>query len=67
MYLPDSYEICGLLDSIESIEDNLKLKFKFIKVIEIPITALPVEKLDDVIGERIGIIHMNGKYLMRKY
>jgi len=67
MHLPDSYEICGLLESIEPIEDNLKLKFKFIKVIEVPITALPVEKLYDVIGERIGIIHMNGKYLMRKY
>ena len=59
-------EICGILDSFEQTEDDLKLKFKFIKVIEIPLIALPVEELHKMIGERIGIIRINGDYRIRK-
>ena len=66
MYLLENYEICGILDSIESTEGNLKLKFKYIKVIEIPLTALPVKKIQEMVGKRIGVICMNGKYRLRK-
>ena len=66
MQLKDRTEVCGVLDSFEQTEDDLKLKFTVTKVIKVPLEALPVKKIQEMIGKRIGVICMNGKYRLRK-
>ncbi len=64
--MKDRTEICGILDSFEQTEGNIKLKFVFSKVIKVPLEALPVKKIQEMVGRRIGIICMEGKYRLRK-
>jgi len=64
--LKENQEFCAKLESIDKTEDNLKLKFTVIKLIEIPTKALPIEKLGELLGQKIGVININGNYLVRK-
>ena len=66
MELKKNYEIIGTLDSVESAKNKLKLKFKMIKLIELPLTAIPLEKMQEMQGQQIGILLINGKYWIRK-
>ena len=66
MELNENHEIIAILDSIELTDYKLLLKFKMIKLIELPLTAIPLEKIQEMHGQLIGILLMNGKYWIRE-
>jgi len=66
MHLKENYEIYGILDSIEVTKYKLKLKFKVMKLIELPLPAIPIEKLQKMQGQKVSILCLNDKYWLRK-
>ena len=65
--LPSNTEIVGLLSSIKNEKNKIKLVFTILKEIEIPQNTIPQEKIESLIGYRIGIFHAdNNSYKIRK-
>ncbi len=55
MHLKQSHEIVGTLAEIKPEQDKIKLVFAIRKEIEIPWGSIPREKLESVVGKKVGI------------
>jgi hypothetical protein len=66
MILGNNTEIIGRLTKIKQENNQNILVFSFLKEIEIPIEAISKKKLDTLVGERIGILHCQDHYKIRK-
>ena len=66
MELTENNEICGVLDSIESSEGKLILKFSVVKVVEMSFTSALRKELLDLRKQKICIINIDGEYHVRK-
>ena len=64
--MKNNCEIVGILSEVETGAERHKLIFTMMKAIEIPYKAIPVEKLKELEGQRIGILNIDGKYRIRK-
>ncbi len=64
--LKDGYEVIGTLDSIQSDGKQYKLLFTVMKTIKIPASSIPLDKLHEFVGLRIGILHLDNKFKIRK-
>jgi len=64
--LVSNTEIIGTLASVKDENNKTKLVFTICKEIEIPESAIPREKLEGFIGERIGVFNCDGEYRIRK-
>lgn len=59
-------EICGYLEKVDCKENCLILSFNIKKIVEIP-SALDIEKLHNMIGEKIAILHIGGEYYIENF
>lgn len=59
-------EIVGILSTIKTVVDKHKLIFTMMKIIEIPRSAIPTEKLQELRGARIGVSKIDGAYRFRR-
>ncbi|MCK5111963.1 MAG: hypothetical protein KAQ84_00335 [Thermoplasmatales archaeon] len=67
MHLKLSHEIVGTLHKIKTEQDQIRLIFGIYKEIEIPRDSIPREKLESVVGKKVGIFHSDdGVYKLRK-
>jgi len=64
--LKDGYEVIGTLDVIESDGKQHKLSFTIMRTVEIPASSIPLDKLHEFVGLRIGILHLDNKFKIRK-
>jgi len=61
MKLNEREEIVGTLVDINAENRNLILTFGISKRLELPASAIPKEKLQALVGTRIGLLHLDGK------
>jgi hypothetical protein len=66
MLLKNNHEVIGYLYNIEKTEGMLKIRFTAEFDIDVPVAVFPVEKLQDLLGQRIGILNIDGEYRLRK-
>jgi len=66
MNLTKNCEICGVLSSIESYEGKLLLKFSVVRLVETPLKQSLHKSLQEMLGEKICIINIDGEYHVRK-
>ncbi len=67
MYLKLSHEIVGTLYKIKTEQDQIRLIFGIYKEIEIPRDSIPREKLESVVGTKVGIFRSDDNgYFLRK-
>jgi hypothetical protein len=66
MNLAKNCEICGVVSSIESYEGKIHLKFSVDKLVETPLTQSLQESLQEMLGEKICMINIDGEYYVRK-
>ena len=66
MELKENSEIIGKLASVETEGDKHKLIFTIMKTIEVSRKAIPVEKLQELQGQRIGIFRIDERYKVWK-
>ena len=66
MILKDGYEVIGTLDVIESDGKQHKLSFIIMRTVEIPASSIPLNILHKFVGLRIGILHLDNKFKIRK-
>lgn len=66
MRLQNNNEIVGVLSKIKDKDSCIELVFMIQKKIEIPQDTLSWEKLQSVVGKRIGIFNCGGYYKLRK-
>jgi len=59
-------EIVGILHAVEEEDNNCNLQFSCTVEIELPSTAIPHEQLSSLVGERIGLLNMDGDFYIRK-
>ena len=59
-------EIIGYLEKVDCKENCLILSFNIKKIVEIPSALGIEEKLRKMIGEKIGILHLDGEYHIRQ-
>ena len=65
MELRPNCEIVGFLSDVREDDGQLKLTFAICKDIEIPEYTIPMEKLRNAVGSRIGILNHNNHYKLR--
>jgi len=65
MELKPNFEIVGVLSDVKEDDGQLKLTFAICKDIEIPEHTIPIEKLRNAVGNRIGIFNHNNRYSLR--
>lgn len=66
MNLTKNCEICGVLNSVESYEGKLHLKFSVDKPVETPLKQSLQKSLEEMLGEKICMIKIDGEYYIRK-
>ncbi len=67
MHLKQSHEIVGTLAEIKPEQDKIKLVFAICKEVEIPWGSIPREKLESVVGTKVGIFRSDDNgYRLRK-
>ena len=66
MRLKQNSEIVGCLSNVDLVKGKHKLTFSLMREVVIPAEAIPFKILKDLQGQRIGILHMNGGYKVRK-
>ena len=66
MNLTKNCEFCGVLSSIESYEGKLQLKFSVVKLVEMPFKQSLQKSLQEMLGEKICMINIDGEYYVRK-
>ena len=66
MKLEANHEIVGILLKVKVEEDQIKLKFSIMKDIELPKEAFSYQQLHDLMDKHIGILNLNGTYLIRQ-
>lgn len=66
MKLTENNEICGVLDSIESSEGKLILKFSVVREVEIPFISAFRKELHKLRKQKICVINIDGEYYVRK-
>jgi hypothetical protein len=65
--LTHNSEIIGTISSVKNENNKIRLIFTIYKEIEIPQNAIPIEKLESVVGKKIGIFHSdNDVYILRE-
>jgi len=62
---PDK-EIIGVLHAVEEEGNNCNLHFSCTIEIELPSTAVSHEQLTSFVGERIGVLNVDGEFFIRK-
>ncbi len=65
-YLEPNHEIIGILTGLENTDDQIVMEFTIHKKIGIPIGAIPREKLQKMVGTRIGVFNNDGDYRTRR-
>ncbi len=67
MHLKLSHEIVGTLHKIKKEPDQIRLIFDIYKEIEIPRDSISREKLESVVGTKVGIFRSDDNvYFLRK-
>lgn len=66
LQLESNQEIIGILKKIQYNNGKILLTFIIKKVVEIPVNLGLKKLLRKHIGEKIGILHVEGRYLVRK-
>ena len=66
MILKDGCEVIGTDDVIESDVKQHKLSFIIMRIVEIPASSISLDKLYEFVGLRIGILHLDNKFKIRK-
>ncbi len=66
MRLESDREIVGILHAFEEENNSCNLQFSCTIEIDLPSTAFPREQLSSLVGERIGILNMDGEFFIRK-
>ena len=66
MRLEPDREIIGVLHAVEEEDNSCNLQFSCTVEIELPATAVSHEQLSSLVGERIGILNMDGEFFIRK-
>jgi len=64
--LKNNNEIIGQLNSIEKIDNKLKLKFTIHKEIELSLDSISVDILVKLKGKLAGIINVDGQFFVRE-
>lgn len=62
---PDN-EIIGTLYAVGGDDNCSKLQFSCVKEIELPHTAVSLDKLHSLVGKRIGILNLDGQFFVRE-
>lgn len=65
-YLGSNHEIVGILNRLENTDDQIVMEFTIHKKIGIPRGAIPIEELESVVGNRVGVFNCSGVYKLRK-
>ncbi len=65
MKLEPNHEIVGDISNVHEENGFIKLTFSLQKEVDIPEDAISSEKLESLIGKRIGIFNCNGIYKIR--
>jgi hypothetical protein len=55
-----------VLKSVDSSDDKLLLKFSFVKLVETPLKPDLQKSLQELLGQKICIINIDGEYFIRK-
>ncbi len=66
MNLTENSEICGVLDSIESSDGKLILKFSVVSEVEMPFISTLRKELLELRKQKICLINIDGEYYARK-
>ncbi|UCD13748.1 MAG: hypothetical protein JSW60_09370 [Thermoplasmatales archaeon] len=66
MIIKNHEEFIGNLSVVQTQDSKHKLKFIAMEEIEIPEDAIPIENIRALIGKKIGILHIDSKYKLRK-
>lgn len=59
-------EIVGILKSIKKQDEQIKIVFTITQEIDIPSSAISYKTLQRHLGNKIGLLNLNGKYKLRK-
>jgi len=65
MELTNNMEIIGKLTSVETDRGKHKLIFTMKKTIEIPLNAISVKKLQELQGQKISFLNVDGEFRVR--
>ena len=65
MKLELNHEIVGNISNVHDENGFKKLTFSLQKEVEIPVDAISSEKLESLIGKRVGIFNCDGIYKIR--
>jgi hypothetical protein len=63
MRLKSNHEIVGTLSDIKLERDQVKLLFTTMREIELPKEVLSYKQLKAFLGERVGVLNVNGEFL----
>jgi len=64
--LEPNKEIIGVLHAVEEEDNNCTLQFSCTIEIELPSNAVSHEQLTTLVGERIGVLNVDGEFFIRK-
>ena len=62
---PDN-EIIGTLHAVGGDDNCSKLQVSCVKELELPRAAVSLDKLHSLVGKRIGILNIEGKFFLRE-
>ena len=66
MKLSNCEEIIGTLKAYEQMSDENRLTFIMETIIDIPKDAISIENLEECKQSTISILHLDGKYYLKK-
>ena len=66
MKLANNNEIIGKLESVKDCQDFLSLVLKMEVAVRIPNGAIPLDLLETLVNNKVGIINIDGRYCIRK-
>ncbi len=64
--LDSNHEIIGTLHAVQSEDNCCKLQFSCNYDIELPPTAIPADKLKNLVGKKIGLINIDERFFIRQ-
>ncbi len=65
MLLKSNQEIIGVLHTVSEEDSYCKLQFSCNYDIELPLAAIPEEKLTALVGKKVGIFNLDGEFFIR--
>lgn len=66
MKLKPNCEVVGNISEIKYEDDYVRLVFTFNHEVELPSTAFTNKQLKVILGKRVGILNLNGKFSLRE-